>query len=394
LTPILFNLGIIVITSVVIMYACDSFELASKKLGETFPKGIRGATINAVGSSLPELFTSFFLLFLYHNKDGFSGGVATCAGSAIFNAVIIPALCIITVVFFGVRVNGKLEKIDAITLEKSGVMRDGAFFIFCCILLIFMLSSKVLYWWMGAVLVFIYTLYVMYIYAEFKRGRIEVDEDDDEDEEEIEDPPSTIGALLTLNFHWLLYRGKSISRGQAWVLLLLGVIFIALPCHFLAEACIKLAEHTGIPVFFTAVILAAAATSVPDTIISIRDARGGDYDDAVSNAFGSNIFDITICLGLPLMLYGLIYGNVEVVGVAGATGSSGGSAAVQELQIILFLITVIVFAIFLIGRGLGKAKAVMLFSIYGLFIVYCVGRINKWPWLQSGIDFLRGVFQA
>ncbi|HAA58723.1 MAG TPA: pseudouridine synthase, partial [Myxococcales bacterium] len=64
-------MGIIVITSVVIMYACDSFELASKKLGETFPKGIRGATINAVGSSLPELFTSFFLLFLYHNKDGF-----------------------------------------------------------------------------------------------------------------------------------------------------------------------------------------------------------------------------------------------------------------------------------------------------------------------------------
>jgi len=31
------------------------------------------------------------------------------------------------------------------------------------------------------------------------------------------------------------------------------------------------------------VVLSAAATSVPDTIISMKDARKGNYDDAVSN---------------------------------------------------------------------------------------------------------------
>ena len=40
----------------------------------------------------------------------------------------------------------------------------------------------------------------------------------------------------------------------------------------------------GIPSYFTAVVLAAAATSVPDTVLSVKDARKGEYDDAVANA--------------------------------------------------------------------------------------------------------------
>ena len=48
---------------------------------------------------------------------------------------------------------------------------------------------------------------------------------------------------------------------------------------------LKLAQARG-------VIIAAAATSVPDTILSIKDARKGNYNDAISNALGSNIFDI------------------------------------------------------------------------------------------------------
>lgn len=59
--------------------------------------GIRGASIEAVASSLPELFTTLFLLFVFHDEDGFSAGIATCAGSAIFNAALIPAICIIAV---------------------------------------------------------------------------------------------------------------------------------------------------------------------------------------------------------------------------------------------------------------------------------------------------------
>ena len=39
-----------------------------------------------------------------------------------------------------------------------------------------------------------------------------------------------------------------------------------------------------LPISIVAVIIAAAATSVPDTILSIKDAKKGNYNDAISNA--------------------------------------------------------------------------------------------------------------
>ncbi|MEM1010510.1 MAG: sodium:calcium antiporter, partial [Myxococcota bacterium] len=158
----------------------------------------------------------------------------------------------------------------------------------------------------------------------------------------------------------------------------IGVVLIAVACHSLAGACVDLAKQLNVPVFFTAVILASAATSVPDTIISIKDARSGDYDDAVANAFGSNIFDINICLGLPLMLYGLLYGDVNVASQGGAN-----VAAVQELRILLLIITFATLALFLIGRKLGKVKAILLFSLYGLFVTYTVGRVMNIPFFNT-----------
>ena len=80
-----------------IMKACDKFEPASDFLGRNMAPGIKGATINAIGSSLPELFTTLIFLFVYGEKE-FSSGVATTAGSAVFNAVIIPALVIISAI--------------------------------------------------------------------------------------------------------------------------------------------------------------------------------------------------------------------------------------------------------------------------------------------------------
>ena len=35
--------------------------------------------------------------------------------------------------------------------------------------------------------------------------------------------------------------------------------------------------------------IAAVASSIPDTILSYYDAKKGQFDDAFSNAFGSNI---------------------------------------------------------------------------------------------------------
>lgn len=117
--------------------------------------------------------------------------------------------------------------------------------------------------------------------------------------------------------------------------------------------CCPAAEALDVAPYFTAVILGAAASSVPDTIISYKDAMKGDYDDAIANAIGSNIFDIwcaccaiscsslhhsddthanSFALGLPLFLYGLIVDEVDM------TGAGEGDKDVSEIQSLRILV--------------------------------------------------------
>lgn len=52
----------------------------------------------------------------------------------------------------------------------------------------------------------------------------------------------------------------------------------------------------------------AAGTSVPDAMGSLLVAREGHGDMAVSNAIGSNVFDILLGLGLPWLVSSLLFG--------------------------------------------------------------------------------------
>jgi cation:H+ antiporter len=384
-------LALIALTSVVIMYACNTFEDAADHLGRNMAPGVKGATINAIGSSLPELFTTMLFLFgpafLVKNsspEELFSAGIATCAGSAIFNAVIIPGLCILAVMFIGVKKKGGREKVTSIELNKKVVVKDGFFFLFSEIALIYFLGMQKLTYIMGFSLM---AIYVIYILVTLKGGFAGDDEDDDGDHDEGEDDEDESGVGL-LGLGWLLdfnarfFGGREFSEdegnGRAWVLLSLSTIFIGIACGGVVYAVEGAAHELGVSLYVTAVLLAAAATSVPDTVLSVKDAMKGDYDDAVANAVGSNIFDICICLGFPLALYSLINSDIML-----QSDTDGGD--VQILRFILILASVLILAIFLIGRSIGKVKAVMLFSIYFLWTAFIIGgaQTPKAEWTQA-----------
>lgn len=318
-------LATVVVACLVIYKACDSFEEGSNYLGRNFPPGVRGATINAIGSSLPELLTTFFLLFVFRDKDGYSAGIATCAGSAVFNAVIIPALVILV---------APLARGQKIQLDKLTVLRDGAFFIIAEMLLIVFLSNHVLVWWMGAFLLIVYAIYSFTLIQQVRAFGAEPEDEVDSD----------------------------IDAATAWRKLAVSSGVIGAACYALSWAVIALSEWWHVPSYFTAVVFAAAATSVPDTVLSIKDAQQGDYDDAIANAVGSNIFDITVCLGLPLLAYGLVYGPVELSAV-------GDAANVQSLRVALLVVTVVVLGLLLVGR-VGRSKGYILLGLYGGWLAF------------------------
>lgn len=394
-TLLLAALAVTALMSIVIMYAANAFEDAADWLGRNMKPGVKGATINAIGSSLPELFTTSIFLFgplvapaifgtVAEGEDYFSAGIATCAGSAVFNAVIIPALCIIAVMFVGVRnPDGTYTPVPPIELHRPTVIKDGIFFILAELLLIWFLSGTTMVWWMGGALTVAYVVYIVTTLS-FGFGLGEEDEgDDDEDGDEEGVGLLGLGWLLDFNARW--FGGRPFTTTSAWTVLSGAIVVIAIACGGVVWGVEMSAHALGIKPYFTAVILAAAATSVPDTVLSVKDAMKGQYDDAVANAVGSNIFDITICLGLPLFVYGIIVGDVSLVST---TGGEDASADVQVLRWVLLFVTACVMGLLLIGRAIGRAKAVALFALYVFWTVFIIARASGAGWAQAIVGFL------
>ena len=101
---------LIILTSVIIWKSSDGFDKASTYLGRNLSDGVKGATINAISSSMPELLTTIFFLIFLKDAEGFSGGIGTVAGSGVFNAMIIPALSIMVVYFYGISKSVTISK--------------------------------------------------------------------------------------------------------------------------------------------------------------------------------------------------------------------------------------------------------------------------------------------
>ena len=107
---IIIPLLLIVFSSIIIWKASNGFDDASSYLGRNLTEGVKGATINAISSSMPELLTSIFFLLFLKDSEGFSGGLGTVVGSAVFNAMVIPALSIIAVIYYGVSKTIEVSK--------------------------------------------------------------------------------------------------------------------------------------------------------------------------------------------------------------------------------------------------------------------------------------------
>jgi cation:H+ antiporter len=161
----------------------------------------------------------------------------------------------------------------------------------------------------------------------------------------------------------LLMHNKKMTAGRAWMLLGISTVIMSFGTWLLVYGTDLFGEITHIPLIFVAVVLSAAATSVPDTVISIKDARKGNYDDAVSNALGSNIFDIAFALGFPILLYNLIYR--EPMGL-----DPESLAFTKEVWVFLLLATFFALLTMLIGKRFGKWHAFIMLGIYLIFLFF------------------------
>lgn len=355
----LFQILCLVASCYWIAKVCDPLESAADYIGRNLSGGIKGAIVKAIPSSAPELITTLIFLFYYQDSAGLTAGIATTAGSAVFNSMAIPALCILAAVPFLKR--------KSLTVTKSIVMRDGLFLLFAEGVLIWILSHGVLTAAHALVLLGTYAAYTLLLFWWHKRA--DTPTADYEDDWRPSSPTRFV-SLINFEFRHFVDYGARYNLKTAWAVMVMAVVGLTIGCYILAEAVVGIAGSFGMPTFFAAVVLAAAATSIPDAIISMRDARKGEGDDALANAIGSNIFDVCICVGLPLAIWTYVHGPITLP----------DSSGISELRVILLVLTAAAVALFAIPKRMGIPTAIALLGGYLFYATYawCSGLGMAW----------------
>ncbi|XP_061380142.1 probable sodium/potassium/calcium exchanger CG1090 [Danaus plexippus] len=100
--------------------------------------------------------------------------------------------------------------------------------------------------------------------------------------------------------HWSCRHTMPDSRGRWYpITFIISMLWISFYSYFMVWMITIIGYTLGIPDTVMGLTFVAAGVSVPDALSSLAVIKEGYGDMAVSNAVGSNVFDILVCLGLP-----------------------------------------------------------------------------------------------
>ncbi|KAI5623975.1 sodium/potassium/calcium exchanger 1 isoform X2, partial [Silurus asotus] len=204
------------------------------------------------------------------------------------------------------------------------------------------------------------------------------DEDEDEDEEENEEPLSlewpdtkrkqaTYLFLLPIVFPlWLTVPDvrNPASRKYFAITFLGSIVWIAIFSYLMVWWAHQVGETIGISEEIMGLTILAAGTSIPDLITSVIVARKGLGDMAVSSSVGSNIFDITVGLPVPWLMFSFVHGMAPV-----AVSSNGLFCAIVLLFLMLLFV---IFSIAVCKWRMNKMLGFTMFMLYFVFLVLSV----------------------
>ena len=126
------------------------------------------------------------------------------------------------------------------------------------------------------------------------------------------------GIILILFFGVFLYylmkmiRNKTeeekeenpIPMKKAILFTMVGLIGIILGSNFVVDSASYIAKALGVTERMISLTIIALGTSLPELVTSVVATKKGEFDIAIGNVVGSNIFNIGIVVGIPIALFG------------------------------------------------------------------------------------------
>ena len=277
------------------------------------PKMVIALTIVAFGTCAPEIAISFNSIM---SNNG-SMAIANVVGSCIINTLMIIGLAAI--------INPIKVKNDTINKEMP---------LLCLITLIFsilVLDSKVVSFLPnvitrldGFILLLLFAIFVYYLYNIVKTNK----------NKNREKP--------------------AYSMFKSIVMIIVSIIIIAFSSDLIVDNAVVIAESLGISQKVITMVIIVIGTSLPELTMTVRCAKKHEFDIALGNIIGTNIFNICIVLGLPVA----IFGNVRIV----------------DFGIVDFIIlvssSIILYIFARTDKELNKTEGIVMFLIFICYYAY------------------------
>lgn len=299
-----------------IVKAADVFVNASSSLALRFkvPKMLIALTIMAFGTCAPEVAISFRSV---QSGDG-QIAFANVIGSCIVNVLLIigVASLIRPIKVKHATIKKELPILLLITSVFSILMLDRLFDPF---------TSNVFSRPDGLVLILFFSVFVLYLIGLLHKGI------GDNEATEVK-----YGSFMSV------------------LLIILSILVTIFSSDLIVNNAISLANKINISEKIITMIAIVIGTSLPELVMTVTSARKGEFDMAVGNIIGTNIFNICVVLGLPVV----IYGNVGL----------GGFNFIDILVVFLSSFCLYLFA--KSERVISRKEAFIMLCIFILYYVY------------------------
>lgn len=326
------NVLVVVAASGLIWLGSGWLEEAAEGLSTHYglPPVVQGTVVVAVGSSFPE-FASVVVTAL---AGVFDMGVGAIVGSAIFNILVVPAL-------------SALATADDLDSSRTIVYKEAQFYMLAVSVLVITFALAIIYEPvavgtgggtsggsltgsitrpLAVVPLFVYGLYLFIQWQD--TGDYEAES-----------------------------GGADAAPLREWGKLAAGLLLILVSVEAMVSAIESLGHTFGIPEFLAGMTIIAAATSLPDTLVSVRSARDDNSATSLGNVLGSNTFDLLVVIPVGVLIVGAVPVNF--------------STAVPMFAV-LTLATVLLFGTLRTDLSLTSLEAYTLLVTYGLFVAWVV----------------------
>lgn len=276
---IIFLIIIFLISLVALIKGADFLILGAERVGKYFklPAFVIGALIIGIGTSLPELASSFAAAF----SGETSIVAANAVGSNITNILLVAGL---SAVVGGVIISTK----NLIRLEIPLLVISTSLFIFIAYdgtINIF-----------ESIIVFLAFLIYLHYLLNYKKYLTKAEEK----EEQVYAENNSIQVLHLNKEEEITKIGK-----KEWFLLIFGAFLLSLGANYLIDSLIAVSEKFSISPEIIALSAVALGTSLPEILVSIKAVLQKKTDLAFGNIFGSNVFNMMMITGVVGLFYTL-----------------------------------------------------------------------------------------